>query len=261
MEFETSISASSNPAATSSKRYVYQQASTGYIVLGTFLSVLAVAAMVIILRYIILMPVSDEIIEKGNGSLVYAKICQLFENLTNGNIMGDWIGNLIAFATAPLLGLFAGLMDDALCMLPLGRSIRRHIGFHVSWYTRLAPAILFAVYMFIYLACITINPEINMVIADFSWTGEGYTKAMWFSQIFYFLIGLTFLILCIEAIANAGILGALVRIPLHFLTNMFLAIVLAAIAAVAFIAILFVFALIVTLLIFRIMAIIAILNG
>lgn len=260
MEFETFVPENVSSSA-SEKRRTYQQASTGTVVLGAVLSVLAAAAMIIIVRYLVLVPVTDEVLENGNVNLIYGKFYQLLENLKNGSFIDDWIGNLIALVAAPLLGLFAGCMDEALCMLPLGRSIRRHIGFHVSWYTRLAPAMVFAAYMFIYFACVTINPEIHMEIENFSWTGVGYTKAMWVSQAFYLLIGLAFLILCVEAVANAGILGAVIRIPLLAVTNMVLAVLLTVIAMGAFAVIAFAFVLIVALLIFRLMAIITILNG
>lgn len=43
---------------------------------------------------------------------------------------------------------------------------------------------------------------------------------MWVTQIAALLIIISFVFLIYEAVANAGLLGALIRIPLHLVTNL-----------------------------------------
>lgn len=239
--------------------------TTGRIVLGAILSVLACALLVIFTRYLILLPVSDVSLEKAGGSLLMGKAEQIIANITDGNMAFTWVGEIVALALLPIVGLCAGFMDDALCMLPLGRSIRSHVGFEVTWPVRLAPAILFGVYFVIAFAVEAFNPEGSIVIEHFSWKGEGYTPGMWVSQIFYLLIGLSLLFLVVEALCNSGLIGMVVRVPILLATNLIMAVLISALAAMAFVVVLavvgLIFALFVVYLFLKILALFALFGG
>ena len=250
-----------NEIALEQSPVTYHDAGKGRIVFGGILAALAAAAMVILGVYMVRLPVTDETLEKTGGIMAFAKVWELTEALMDGglpSVDNGWIGYFIAAVTAPVLGLLAGFMDEALCRLPLGCAVRSRLGFSVRWYVRLAPALLFAVYFFIYLVITAFKPEVQFLMPKFSLTGERYTGGMWFTQVFIFLIALTFLVMLAEAFVNAGPIGFLLRAPLLFATNLVVSLLLCFVAVLAFSIVMVVLFLIVLFFAIRVMTIISI---
>lgn len=193
-------------------------------VIGTILCLLITAFMVWIFRYIILLPVCAECQVEGRN-WVEEKLYEMMHLFFDLHLGKEFFAILGVLFLVGVSGFFAGLMDDALCMLPFGRLIRNKIDFKLPFILRATPAIILAVYVLASVVVHIFNENIQFEIQKFSLLGKGYTAGMWVSQIAYGLIIVALIALIIEAFMSSGVLGLIIRVPLLILSNMALSVV------------------------------------
>lgn len=205
-------------------------------VVGAVFCLLTTALMIWTVRYIIKLPVCGMCREKGANWLeekLY-ELMHLFFDLSFGKELFAVLGVLLLIGIS---GFFAGLMDDALCLLPFGRVVRKRVNFDLPFIFRAVPAGILAVYFLILFTILFFfNEDFQYEIQSFSLIGTGYTAGMWFSQIFYALALIALVALIVEAFIRSGFFGLVLRVPLLILSNAALSILAALIAAFGIVA-------------------------
>lgn len=201
----------------------YKPASKGRVIFGAILSVLAALALLHVILLISRLSVTDENMTKANGVAFLGKFYQLLDNFMHGSFCGqpeeDTLIDSAAMAVVMFGGLLASFMDDALCLLPLGRPIRQHLGIHIVWVLRLIPAAIYGIYASI---CDFFKASKHSIfeLKDYPLFGMECSLGIWIAQFFAIFIVIAFVLLLAEAFVNSGLLGLLVRVPLLLAMNL-----------------------------------------
>lgn len=212
---------------------------TRHPIIGTICCIIAVAIIVGCIIFIIRYPVC-EICRETTSNVLLQKQYELLHSYIE---MDDWKTILSVMGALLLIGisgLMAGLIDDALCLLPFGSIVRDKFEVKFPKLVRYIPAFILTVYLSIHFAFIELMDGYEYKIQTFSWTGQGYTPGMWFSQISIFLAIAAIIIISVEAFCRSGFYGIIIRVPLLVFSNIALAVFSSYFVFIAFFALAFI---------------------